>query len=509
MNSNRTCKLARALVLSMFALAFFAAGGTLNAQQCSGTFTTIDFPDATQTRAHGISPTGTGSTQQAEDGDDAPRVDETLVWNGVLLDAIISSTLGNPPAIRVGAIVHTAMFDAYNSVARRYAPIHFTRRAPHGASRRAAIVGAAYRTLVNLFPAQQAKFDAQRAASIAAILNDDDDGDDVNLGLAWGDSVANDILAWRSTDGFTNPVSPFLGGTAVGQWRSTTNPPSSMAGQNVAFTTTFVIAGPLQFRVDEPRGLDTDTWVSDYNEVKLMGAETGSGRTQDQTDIAFFYNGYATIDWCEVAQQVARAHHNSRSKNARLFALLNIALWDSAVTTFSGKRFYGARPFSVTWRPITAIHLGGGNPDLVGDPTWVPLINTPNHPEYPASHPGSHGAGAGILQGLFGDHQDTFEVHPQYNSTLPTPPGLQPRSYDSISAMEQEGLDARVFGGMHYRSSANVTDAGGHAIAHWILENVAQPIHGDDEGEAHNHGDGDCAGDGERPHDDPAQGGSN
>src|SRR6266404_598013 len=312
-----------------------------------------------------------------------PKFDETLEWNEVLLDAIISSTLGNPPAIRVGTIVHTAMFDAYNGVERRYTPIHEDRVAPRGASRRAAIVGAAYRTLVTLFPVQTAKFDAQLAKSIAEMSDDGDDGDgdgqSLNLGLAWGDSVARDILAWRSTDGFNNPVSSFTGGTTVGQWRSTANPPASMASQSVAFTTPFAVSGPLLFRPANPRGLTSADWDSDYNEVKRMGVKTGSGRTQDQTDLAFFYNGYATIDWCEVAQQLARAHHTTRSENARLFALLNIALWDTAVTTFSAKRAYGADPTAVTWRPITAIRLGAtdGNPNTAPDPTWTPLITTP------------------------------------------------------------------------------------------------------------------------------------
>jgi hypothetical protein len=408
------------------------------------------------------------------------QVDETLVWNAVLLDAIISSTLGNPPSIRIGAIVHTAMFDAYNGVERRYKPIHVEPQAPRGASRRASVVGAAYRTLVTVYPTQKAKFDTQRAQSIAQLSDDEDsESNSLELGLAWGDKVAQEILAWRSTDGFDKPVSSFTGANAVGEWRSTADPPASMGFQSVAFTTPFAISNLLQFRPAKPRGLDSADWVSDYNEVKRLGVKDGSGRTQNQTDLAFFYNGYATIDWCEVAQQVARAQHNNRSQNARLFALLNIALWDAAATMFSAKRAYGADPTAVTWRPITAIRLGDadGNPNTAPDPAWTPLITTPNHPEYPASHPSSHAAGAGILKGLFGDAQATFEVHPQYNSTLPTPPGLPPRSYTSLSAVEQDGSDARIFGGMHYRSCNKASQVQGHAVADWVLANVAQPIH--------------------------------
>ena len=403
------------------------------------------------------------------------------MWNGGSASThSISSTLGNPPSIRIGAIVHTAIFDAYNGVERRYRPIHVDLQAPRGASRRAAVVAAASRTLVALYPTQKAKFDTQRAQSISQLSDDEDsESNSLELGLAWGDKVAQEILAWRSTDGFDKPASSFTGGNAVGEWRSTADPPARMASENVSFTTPFAISNPLQFRPGKPRALDSAAWVSDYNEVKRMGVKDGSGRTQNQTDLAFFYNGYATIDWCEVAQQVAHANHNNRSQNARLFALLNVALWDTAVTMFSAKRVYGADATAVTWRPVTAIRLGDadGNPNTAPDPTWTPLITTPNHPEYAASHPGSHGAGAGILKGVFGDTQATFEVHPQYNSTLPTPPGLSPRRYTSFSTMEQEGSDARIFGGMHYRSSNTASQAQGHAIADWVLANVAQPIH--------------------------------
>jgi hypothetical protein len=455
---------------------------------------------------------GTGSTSQTEQTEQVEqavegRVDQTLVWNEVLLDAIISSTLSNPASMRVGAIVHTAMFDAYNAVERRYAPIHEEERAPRGASRRAAVVGAAYRALVTLLPEQKSRFDAQLAQSTARLSDDEDckHGDSLDRGLAWGDKVAQDILAWRSTDGFDGQASSFTGGTAVGQWRSTAEPPASMASQVVAFTTPFAITDALQFRPARPRGLDSADWESDYNEVKRMGVKIGSGRTQDQTDIAFFYNGYATLDWCEVLQQVARAHHTTQSQNARLFALLNIALWDSAVTTFSAKRAYGEDPTAVTWRPVTAIRLGDtdGNPNTAPDPTWAPLITTPNHPEYAASHPSSHGAGAAILMSVFGDTQATFVVNPQYNANLPTPPGLMPRNYSSISAVKRDGLNARIFGGMHYRSSNVASAAEGRAVADWILANVARPVHGKRSGQLiQDHG-GNNEGDGEQPDDDP------
>jgi hypothetical protein len=419
-----------------------------------------------------------GTTQQTQGNQNDVEVDETLEWNHHLNDAIIHSTSANPAAMRIGATVNVAMFNGYNSVQRKYIGIHFDEVAPPGTSARAAVVGAAYRTLSNFFPAQQATFDAEKAASVDALLADHehDTVATVNAGLAWGDHVAQVILAWRATDGFTGTYAPWNGGTAAGQWRPTGTPPAPMGNISVAFTAPFVIQSSVQFRPPMPRGLDSADWVTDYNAVKAAGSKTGSSRTQYQTDQAFFYNGYSTIDWNEAALQIAVAHGTSRYENSRNFARLHVALFDSSITTFAAKLSYGQDPTAVTWRPITAIRLGDtdGRDETVVDLTWTPLISTPNHPEYGTSHPSSHGAGAGILQGLYGDVQGEFEIEPQYNSTLPTPPGLLPRSYTSVSAMEQEAKDARLFGGMHYPSSITVTNAGGHDLASWVLANVAQ-----------------------------------
>ena len=138
------------------------------------------------------------------------RVDETLVWNQVMLDAIVASTLGNPPTMRMAATVNTAMFDAQNSIGEpRYRPIFVTDRAPRGTHRPAAIVQAAYVTLKSFYPAQLSRFDEQRALSLAEF-----DGDDWRRSPArhrLGRARRDQILTWRETDGFSDPVPPFTG----------------------------------------------------------------------------------------------------------------------------------------------------------------------------------------------------------------------------------------------------------------------------------------------------------
>jgi hypothetical protein len=141
----------------------------------------------------------------------------------------------------------------------------------------------------------------------------------------------------------------------------------------------------------------------------------------------------------------------------------------------------------VTWRPILAIPKAelDGNPNTAPSSAWVPLIPTPNHPEYPASHPGSHGAGARVL-GHFFDDVNAFELHPAFNSVFPGPPegGVRPRRYTRISDMAQEGIDARTYGGMHFRGASNATAVVGAKIADYILANAARPVAADDDSDS-------------------------
>lgn len=155
------------------------------------------------------------------------RADEVTDWNKILFDAALVPPATTPLVMsRVAAIVHAAIFDAVNGIERRYTPSHVDPAAPRGASRRAAAVQAAYATLVKLYPGQKTTFDTKLAASLAAIASGPAAENSLSIarGAEWGQTVADAIWAWRSTDGFTPAPPPFLGGLAVGQWRPTPLP---------------------------------------------------------------------------------------------------------------------------------------------------------------------------------------------------------------------------------------------------------------------------------------------
>jgi membrane-associated phospholipid phosphatase len=409
-------------------------------------------------------------------------------WNQIAQNAVRNANTAPAATPRVMAIVQAAVFDAVNGIEHRYAPYHVDFDAPRGASRRAAAIQAAYATLVKLFPSQKAALDAQRQASLASITDDGlfEDDESVARGVEWGQTVADDILAWRSTDGFNTVLPPFTGGTAVGQWRPT--PPTFRPANfpQMATMTPFVIASPSQFRPSGPPALASDRYASDFNEVKSLGRETGSARTDEQTQIAKFWAFNGAILWNQVAVSVAAERHTTLSENARLFALLNIGMADAGLASWDAKFTY------TFWRPVTAIPLAAadGNDATTPDAAWKPLLATPVHPEYPSNHSAVSGAAATVLAAYFGDGT-------AFTLASDGVPGV-PRTYASFSAASDEVNDARVYGGMHFRSAVRDGQAMGNAVGSYVLANFAQPVHGQRRGQiSHDHPNGQITADGE------------
>jgi len=418
------------------------------------------------------------------------KADVVTEWNQNAQQALLTANTSPIASSRVLAIVQVAVFDAVNGIERRYAPVHVDFNAPPGASRRAAAIEAAYEALVKLFPAQAATLAAQREASLASIAAGAavDESDSIARGIEWGQSVADDIVLWRSTDGFTPAPPPFLGGLAVGQWRPT--PPALLpgAGPQFAYMTPWAINSPSQFRPSGPPLLTGDQYTADFNEVKEIGSNNSATRTADQTQIAVFWNGNTPSAWNRIATSVADQRHLTLSENARLLALLNVAMADAVIACWEAKYAY------VFWRPITAIRLAStdGNPNTVEDPGWTPLLITPNFPEYPSGHATVSPAAATVLGTYFGNDAE-------FTLSSETVPGVV-RSYSSFTEAVDEAFLARIYGGIHFRSACRDGRATGTQIGSFVMTTVAQPVHGTRQGQInHNHPLGDIGAGGANP----------
>jgi hypothetical protein len=374
---------------------------------------------------------------------------------------------GPIPMTRNAALVQGAVFDAVNGIERRFTPVHVDAAAPDGASKRAAAVQAAYAMLIRLYPSQLAALSAKRADSLAAI---GDSQPSIDLGIAWGQSVADAIWTWRLTDGNTPAPPPFLGGLNVGQWRPT--PPSFLSGAGVQFSymTPWVIESPSQFRPAGPPALTSDRYTADYNETKTMGSLNSTVRTDDQTLFSRFWAvSTANAYWNQIALSLADKEHYSFSKRTRLLALLNLAIADAAIGCWEAKYTY------VFWRPVTAIPLGNtdGNPATVEDLSFTTLLITPNHPEYPSGHSCVSGSAAEILARTFGQHKKLT-----VSSDAPEMAGVV-RSYDGFPEILQEIKDARVFAGIHFRSACDDGGNLGAQVGDYVKDNALRHVRAD------------------------------
>jgi hypothetical protein len=312
---------------------------------------------------------------------------------------------------------------------------------------------------------------ANRDASLAALASgpDADSAAAIQAGITWGQTAADDIWEWRSTDGFDpNAPPPFLGSLGrptAGVWRPTPRgdgaTPNPGAGPNIATMAPWVLARANQFRPRAPYASPTTgqidltnaQYLADFQETKTMGA-FAAPRAADQTELALFWAGSTPLFWIRTAAQISAQRHLTLLQNAHLFALLNLAMGDATIACWDAKYRY------MLWRPVTAVREGVIDPD----PTWKPLLDffpagTPAHPEFPSGHSTVSGAAAFILASEFGD-DTAFAIESE------TRPGT--RWFTSFSAAVEEIHDARVFGGIHWRTACRIGSALGRAVAAYV-----------------------------------------
>jgi hypothetical protein len=394
------------------------------------------------------------------------RADTVTDWNRTMVAGLEAAHVAPQPSSRIGAIVQASVFDAVNGIERRYTPYHVDPAAPPGASRAAAAASAAYTALVALIPSQQPLFDQQLQATLAEISDDPSDpGQSVERGLGWGRTVAEAILAWRATDGFTAVPPPYVVGIAPGDWQPTPPLFNGPLWRQFATMTPFALTTPSQFLPAGPPPLTSARWAQDLAEVKAYGSAASTVRTPWQTETAIFWQSDTpAAAWNRVADDLATSHDTTLSQNAHLLALMNIALADAMIATFNAKNTFDF------WRPYTAI-------TTTDDPTWTPLLPTPAFQEYPSAHATVSSAPTSVLASFYGD--DTG-----FTVTAAGLPGVE-RNFASFSSAVQQVGNARIWAGFHYRFSCEDGATLGVRVADYVLATIAQPLHGEQFGQLH------------------------
>ncbi|MBI2929481.1 MAG: vanadium-dependent haloperoxidase, partial [Verrucomicrobia bacterium] len=326
------------------------------------------------------------------------RGDAVTDWNNAALDAIRADNTPPPKASRQLAILHASIYDAVNGITRTHEVYFVASAVPASASKVAAASAAAHEVLLNFHPTHAATFDALHATTLAAIRS----GPQKTAGLAWGESVAEQILAARANDG-SNATVPPPSGSGPGYWVATPPGFGAYSLPQWGFITPFAMMDHAQFRPPGPPALASAEYAADCNDVKALGVALGSTRTADQDEIALFWADGAGTEtppghWNSIAQDVASAHGNTLEQNARLFALLNLAMADAAICAWDAKYTFNF------WRPVTAIRNGDtdGNDATIPDPTWSSFIGTPPFPDYVSGHSTFSGAASTVLALFYG-----------------------------------------------------------------------------------------------------------
>jgi hypothetical protein len=395
--------------------------------------------------------------------------------NGVSLTDSEVPGVGPPIQAREGALLHNAIFDAVNAISGGEREGFLGELdAPEGASLQAAVVGAAYEVLSELYPQFQGTIDDQLVRSLSEIQ----DGTVASvIGFNFGTNVAEQILDARANDGASEAQGPYESDGQPGEYVETIRidpATGELVGDaslfpNAGDIDTFILGDPDDFLPDGPPEVGSEEFLAEVREVAQFGGRFDTAanpilRTEDQTEIAEFW-ALDRIDTFrppgqlyEVAQNVALQEGNTLEENALLFAQLSSAFVDTAIVTWDAKYIYEQA------RPINNVR------DFLGDSGWQPLLDTPPFPDYPSGHSGFGGAAGTVLENFFGTDV-SFEV------TSQDLPGVV-RSYATVgdvSSFDQLALEdalSRLYGGVHLRSSNLESLEVGQEIAQYVVDNA-------------------------------------
>jgi PAP2 superfamily protein len=395
------------------------------------------------------------------------QADAVTDWNELANTVLLNVARGNVPSIIDLAYVHVAIYDAVNAIDRHHSVFAVVPRSPtHEASREAAAAAAAYTVLKSLFPTQQAYLDTVYSNYLLSLNTG------IARGVAVGTEVATTLLALRAGDGRNANVPYDFLPPGAGVYQITPGappPPATPAAPWIAKMKPFAIESPSQFRAYGPPNLTSAQWAADFNETKQFGALNGSRRTPEQTEIGlFFTEAAATQGSRSLRLFVAAQEHWSVADSARLFAQVYVTAADSDISCWDSKYYYNF------WRPVTAIRTADidGNDVTQQDPDWLPLVVTPNHPEYPAAHGCGTGALAYALEEFFGTRKVKFTL----TSTAVPGVALAEHPFTNTRDIVKEVINARVYGGMHYRSSVVHGSLIARHVARWVSQRYFRPV---------------------------------
>jgi hypothetical protein len=401
-------------------------------------------------------------------------------WNAFLLATAVPAPVARP-ANEIGiaaGYMHIAIYDAIVAIDGGYTPFATAvSPVPPGASRDAAVAAAANRILTALYPALSATITAHYNAAIAAISDPVARADGIAIGLA----AANGLLTSRNfpNDGWQASVPyTYVTPPVAGSYQRTL-PSLQPAGPVTPWVKQlhpFTMRSPSQFRADGPPALTSQQWADDFNEVYTLGALVGSTRTPEQTTISLFYANAIAAFAINPALQISLDIRGLSSQealtlpeNARFFAQTYTAIADATIGCWESKYYFNF------WRPITAIRNADidGNDQTQQDPGWLPFTITAGHPEYPSAHGCITSAMAHSMASFLGTKRPALGIP---LSGADVNGNIYTRHFDSTDEVVREIIDARIYNGVHYRTSVVHATVLGRKVAQWVARSYFLPL---------------------------------
>ena len=361
--------------------------------------------------------------------------------------------------VRALAMSALAMHDALNAIQPQFRQYAYLGQNPD-ADPIAALSQAAFEVLVKAYPTRKDTLRPLLEKWLAPVKP----SPAKEKGIQLGKQCAAKIIAMREGDGHekNGDYTPM---TKPGDYQYT-------PGFDWAWKPDFSVARPFtlerldQFRSPALPELTSPEYAASYNEVKAYGAKNSAVRSADETHIAYWWAEFAEHGWNRIGRITAAQKNLPLRETVRLFALLNVNLYDFYLVTFDSKYHYDS------WRPITAIRAGDkdGNAATSPDPAWEPEMQTPPWPDYPSAHAGAASSCAEIVAGVLGTPDVAFTMV----SVTANPPGTS-RSYTNVDKAAEDCGRSRVLNGFHFPFAVSEGADQGRKVGRHVLSTILTP----------------------------------
>lgn len=362
--------------------------------------------------------------------------------------------------VRALTMVHLAIHDILNTVDPQFER-YYVNEPVRDIDVSAAAISASQTILLKAYPRQADTIQLVCTNWLAKI----EATESKTVGINYGKKVAESYIQLRTGDGHEKNGN-YTPMTKPGDYQYTT-------GFDWVWKPDFTVARPFtldsitQFRCDPPPSLGEEAYARSYQEVKTYGKKGSEVRSEDETNYAYWWAEFGEHSWNRIGRITAHERQLPANAANRMFALINMNLYDLYLVSFDSKYHYD------TWRPVTAIHNGrtDNNPHTEGDSNWEPEMLTPPWPEYPSAHAAVGASGATIIAHIYGTNKVAFTME-----SITALPEAKSRSYTDLDLAAEECASSRIMNGFHFRFATDVGLKQGRAVAKHTLQNFLQKL---------------------------------